>query len=64
MSKQQPNKISKKNIKKLPVQNIVHLSLASLPPVINLYFQISLRIFVKIRNSLNEILSCPGENDS
>ncbi len=42
-------------------QNIFHLLPVSLTPVINLYFQISLQIFVQI---LNTVLRGSGENDS
>jgi hypothetical protein len=49
----------KQNMEKLPVSKFSHLSPKSLTPliVINLYFRISLRIFVKIRNGSNRVFT-------
>jgi hypothetical protein len=45
-------------------QNFSPLSLVSLTPVIALYFRISPRIFVRIRNGPNGTLRGPGETNS
>jgi hypothetical protein len=51
--------------KNFPSQKFFHLSsVPPLTPVINLYFQISSLIFVKIQNGPNEILRGQGETDS
>jgi hypothetical protein len=46
------------------IEDFLHLPPVSLTPVANLKLQISLRIFEKIQNNPNGILSGLGETDS
>jgi hypothetical protein len=55
-----PNKI----IKIFLLEDFFHLPPVSLTPVVDLEPRISSRIFEKIRNGRNGILTCLGETDS
>ncbi len=55
-----PNKI----IKTFLLEDFLHLPPVSLTPVVHLEPRISPRIFEKIRNGRNGILTCLGETDS
>jgi hypothetical protein len=56
--------VSEQKIQNFLYQNCSHLLPVSLTLVINLYFRISPRIFVKIRKGPNWILWGPGETET